>query len=137
MFSYAVVVYSEEKELEVLSEMAISRKEIDWKPAIILSAAYLEKFGILRLREILNSRKINLEKKLENLSLTEVTTFLYGLHQINHKEFTQISQIRKERNKIIHPRGLSIPVFFGEKANKKYKTLVENALKIISSLKTG
>ena len=42
MFSNAVVVYSEEKELEILSEMAITTNEIDWKLAIIISAAYLK-----------------------------------------------------------------------------------------------
>jgi len=133
----AVIVYSPEKELEVLSEMAIKTKEIDWKPVIILSAVYLEKFAIFRLKEILKNRKIKLDKKIENLSLNQVSLFLYGFHQINHKEFTKINQIRRERNRIIHQKDSSIPVFFGDKANKKYKKLVENALEIISSLKTS
>ena len=54
----AILVYSPEKELEVLSEMAISTKEIDWKPALILSAAYLEKIGIVRIAEFLKSGRI-------------------------------------------------------------------------------
>ena len=132
----AVIVYSPEKELEVLSMMAITTKEIDWKPAIILSAAYLEKFGMLRISEFLKNRKIKLCKKLDNLSLNDVSVFLYMLHQINDKEFTQINQIRKERNRIIHPRGTKIPVYFGEKANNKYEKMVENTINIISSLKS-
>ena len=137
MFSNAVVVYSEEKELEILSEMAISTKEIDWKSAIILSAAYLEKIGIVRIAEFLKNRKIKLGKKLDNFSLNDVAIFLYILHQIGDREFTQINQIRKERNRIIHPRGTNIPVYFGEKADNKFKKIVENTIKIISLLKSG
>ncbi len=136
MLSNAVVDYSEEKELEVISEMAFKTKEIDWKPAIILAAAYLEKCGILRINEILKNRKINLGKKLDNFSLNDVSILLYAQHQISDKEFTQISQIRKERNRIIHQRGTSIRVYFGEKVNNKYKKMVENTIKIIHSLKS-
>jgi len=135
MSSNATVIYNEEMELEVFSEMAIKTKEIDWKPAIILSAAYLEKFGVLRISEFLKNRRIKLGKKLDNLSLNDLSVFLYTLHQINDKEFTQINQIRKERNRIIHPRGTRIPVYFGEKTNNKYEKMVENAINIISSLK--
>jgi len=132
----AVVVYSPEKELEVLSMMAITTKEIDWKPAILLSASYLEKFGILKINEFLKNRKIKLGKKLENLTFNDIAIFLYAIHQISDKEFTQINQIRKERNRIIHPRGTLIRVYFGEKANNKYKKMVENTIKIIHSLKS-
>ena len=46
----AILVYSPEKELEVLSSLAEVGDKIDWKPAIILSAAYLETFGIEKLK---------------------------------------------------------------------------------------
>ena len=58
------------------------------------------------------------------------------MHQISDKEYTQINQIRKARNNIIHPRGTTIPIFFGEKANNKYKKMVDNTIKIIQSLKS-
>ena len=128
--------YSEEKELEVLSEMARTTKEIDWKPAIILSAVYLEKFGIMKINEILKHRKIQLGKKLGNFSLNDISILLYALHQISNKEFTQISQIQKERNRIVHRRGEKIPVYYGEKANIKYKKIVDNTIKMIASLKS-
>ena len=129
-------VYSEKRELEVFSEMAIKTKIIDWKAVIILSAAYLEKFGMSKISEFLANRRIKLGKKLDNLSLNEISVFLYILHQITDKEFTQINQIRKARNRIIHPRGTKIPIYFGEKANSKYEKMVENAINIISSLKS-
>lgn len=132
----ATLVYSEEKELEVLSEMAMIAKEIDWKPVIILSCAYLEKFGILNMGDFFKNQKTKLGKKLDNLTLSNIAIFLYAMHQINDKEFTQINQVRKERNRIIHPRSNKIPVYFGEKANAKYKKMVENTIRIISLLKS-
>jgi hypothetical protein len=101
--------------------MAMTAKEIDWKPVIILSCAYLEKFALLNVTEFLKNRKTKLNKKLDNLALNDIAIFLYAMHQINDTEFTQINQIRKERNRIIHPRGNKIPMYFGEKANVKYK----------------
>jgi len=132
----ATLVYSEEKELAVFSEMAMTGKEIDWKPTIILSCAYLEKFGLLNISEFLKNRKTKLGKKLDNLDLNDIAIFLYAMHQINDKEFTQINQIRKERNRIIHSRGTKIPVYFGEKANNKYAKMVENTINIISKMKS-
>ena len=133
----ATLAYNEEKELEVLSEMAMTAKEIDWKPVIILSCAYLKKFGILNMGDFLKNQKTKLGKKLDNLTLSNIAIFLYAMHQINDKEFTQINQIRKERNRIIHPRGTKIPIYFGEKANAKYKKMVENTIRIISLLKSN
>jgi len=114
----------------------MTSKEIDWKPAIILSCAYLEKFCLLKISEFLKNRKTKLGKKLDNLSLNDVAIFLYTMHQISDKEFTQINQIRKVKNRIIHPRRTKIPVYFGEKANNKYRKMVENTIKIIQSLKS-
>jgi hypothetical protein len=128
--------YSEENELVVLSEIIIKAKEINWKPAILLSATYLEKFGIFRISELLRNRKIKPGKKLDGFSLNDVSIFLYALHQINDKEFTQMNQVRKARNRIIHPRNNKNEIYFGEKADKKYGKMVENTIKIISSLKS-
>lgn len=130
------VVYSEEKELGVLSDMAMTAKEIDWKPVIILSCAYLKKFGLLNVSDLLKNQKTKLGKKLDNLTLKNIAIFLYAMHQINDREFTQINQIQKERNRIIHPRGTKTPVYFGEKANNKYSKMVENTINIISTLKS-
>jgi hypothetical protein len=136
MLPNADATYGEIRQLEIFSEMAIKTKEIDWKPAIILSAAYLEKFGISKISEFLKNRRIKLCKKLDKFSLNEISVFLYILHQINDKEFTQINQIQKARNRIINPRGTKIPVYFGEKADNKYEKMVENAINLISSLKS-
>lgn len=130
------VDYSEEKELEILSDMATTAKDIDWKPAIILSCNYLEKYGLLRIREFLKNRKTKLGKKLDNLSLNEISLFLYAMHQIDDKEFTQINQIQKAKNRIIHPKGTINDLFFGKKANNNYKNMIDNAIKIIQSLKS-
>ena len=134
--SNSSVNYSEEKELEVLSEMAINAQEIDWKPAIIISCAYLKKCGLSKLNSFLKHQKTKLGKKFDNLSLNEIAIFLYAMHQINDKEFTQINQIQKAKNRIINPKGTKNILYFGEKANKKFKNLINNAIKIINSLQS-
>lgn len=126
---------TEENELKLLSNMALASNEIDWKPAIILSELYLEKFAKNKVQNIFKNRKLKLHKKIERLGLTEVTLFLYTLHEINSKEFTEINKLQKARHSILHPKKSTEPLFYGEKANKKYKPLIQNAIKVISSLK--
>lgn len=130
----AILVYSPEKELEILASFAEVGKEIDWKPAIILAAAYLEKFGIEKLQRHFKEKTIKLGRKLEHLSLNHVTTLLYGLGLIENKDFTQMGQIWGERINIVHPKR-KLPAYVGEAANKKYGKMVRNALRIIESLK--
>jgi len=98
----AILVYSPEKELEILSSLARDGTKVDWKPAIILAATYLEKFGVERLRRYSKEKTIKLGKELEGLSLYHVTTFLYGLGLIEDKDFSQMTQIRVERNRCMH-----------------------------------
>lgn len=141
----AILVYSPEKELEVLSELASLGEKMDWKPAIILSAAYLEKFGIQKLkgyfkRKSERARKkkekvVELSGRLEDLSLPEVAILLYGLELIKPIFFTHMNQIWRERTKIVHPKG-SLPAYVGEEANKKYGRMIRQALAIIQFLQS-
>jgi len=126
---------NEEQEIKQLSELATTPNKIDWKPAIILSEIYLEKTAKNRLKKILKNRKINLDKKIENLTLKEITLFLYSLHEINSKQFTEINKIRKQKNRIIHPKQSNISTYSGDEANQKFQGLIGNALKIITYLK--
>jgi hypothetical protein len=134
MMSDTIIVYSPEKELEVLSSLAEVGDKVYWKPAIILSAAYLEKFGIEKLKQYFWKKKTEFGKKLENLSLSQAATLLYGLNLIKNGDFTQINQVWSERIRIVHPKG-SLPAYVGKEANRKYGKIITNALKIIESLK--
>jgi len=136
MSSLPDVKFNEEKEIKELSELAMASNKIDWKPAIILSEIYIEKSAKNRLKKILKNRKIKLDKKIERLSLKEVALFLYSLHEINSKQFTEINKIQRQKNRIIHPKQSNkISTWSGDKANKKHQALLENALKIITHLK--
>ncbi len=137
MVSTDALGFCEEKELQSLSDLVLATNEIDWKPAIILSKLYLEKFGKIRLKQIVKNRKIKLDKKIERLSLNEVALFLYTLHEINSKEFTEINKIQSAQNKIVHPKKTSNTIFSGDKANKQYKSLIDIAVQIISRLKNN
>jgi hypothetical protein len=131
----AIFVYSPEKELEVLAQLAEKGDLVDWKPAIIMAAAYLEKVGIRKLKKHFESKRIPLSGRLEGLSLNDVSTFLYGLELIDEKFFTWMTQIWSERTDIVHQR-VTLPAYIGDEANKKYGNMTRNALEIIDFLKS-
>jgi hypothetical protein len=130
----AILVYSPEKELEVLSKLAEKGDQVDWKPAIILASAYLEKYGIDRLIIHFKSRKIAFAKKLVKLSLPDVAVLLYGLELIPEKYFTWIDNIWHERLVIIHQKR-EMPVYVGNEANEKYRAIIARALEVLKFLK--
>jgi hypothetical protein len=130
----AILVYSPEKELEVLSSLAEVGDKIDWKPAIILSAAYLETFGIKKLKRYFELKKVQLGELLKRLSLSKVANLLKSNDLINEKQFSKMKQIWSERNDIVHPKGI-LPAYVGGEANKKYGKMIGEALKIIEYLK--
>lgn len=119
----------------MLAQLAEKGDLVDWKPAIILAAAYLERFGIDRLKRQFKDRNIKLNRRLENLSLNEVAIFLYGLDLIYEKFFTWITQIWSERIDIVHQKR-TLRAYVGDKANKKYSEMIRNALEIITFLKS-
>lgn len=135
-FSFdAFLVYSPEKELEVLAKLAEKGDLVDWKPAIVLAAAYLEKAGIDKLKNTFEPRKINPQEKLEKLRFHEVTLFLYGLWVIDEKVYDWMNRIWKERVKIIHQKEIQ-PNYIGKEANKTYGEMMAKALEILKFLKS-
>ena len=130
-----IQVYSPEKELAVLVQLAEKGDQVDWKPAIILAAVYLERSSAARLKRHFEGRKITLSSKLDRLSLNDLATFLYGLELISEKYFTWMTQIWSERIDIVHPRG-TLPAYVGNEANEKYGEMIRQALEIMSFLKS-
>jgi hypothetical protein len=135
IISDAILVYSPEKELDVLSKLAEKGNQADWKPAIILASAYLEKYGIEKLKEHFKSKKIPLADRFKKLSLSDVEVLLYGLELIPEKYFTWIDQIWHERCDIIHPKG-ELPAYVGKEANEKYRGMIDRALEVLKFLKS-
>ena len=118
----------------MLSQLAEQRK-VDWKPAIVFATAYLEKAGIDNLKKEFEGRKASLRGCLENLSLNEVAFFLYGLKIVNEKYFTWMTQVWKERIKVVHQKG-ELHAYVGDEANKKYCGMIKRALEVLKFLKT-
>ncbi len=130
----AILVYSPEKELQVLTALARIGDKLDWKPAIILSATYLEKFGFEKLQRFFKQNKMKQDKKLEDLRLHGVANCLLKYELINQESFDVIDKIRKERNAIVHQKK-RLPVYVGSQANEKYELMIRKAIKIIEDLK--
>lgn len=130
----AILVYSPEKELEVLARLANDGKEVDWKPAIIFSATYIEKLGIQKLKRYIEGKGITIDEKVEDLTLFKVASFLHEFGLIDHNDFTHINEIRKERNSMVHQKESNI-AYVGESANEKYEKMKNNALRIITALR--
>jgi hypothetical protein len=101
-----------------------------------LAAAYIERYGIERLKKNFQGRDIELGGKLDRYSLQEVALVLYSLGSIESKTYTQMIEIWRERTKIVHPE--SAPPkgnFLGHDANRKYGKMIKNALRIVRVLK--
>jgi len=128
-------IYSPEKELQVLAKLAKEGKHVDWKPAIILAATYVEKYGIERLQKFFEGKEVDLSGKFETFSLSDVSILLYGLNLIDSKTYTHMNQIWCERRSIIHQKG-RIPKgdYLGDEANTKYTPMLRNATQIIRTL---
>lgn len=135
-FSFSAhLIYSPEKELQVLAKLATEGKQVDWKPAIILAATYLEKYGVERLRKLFKGKKVELSGKFEAFSLSDVSILLYGLNLIDSKTYTHMNQIWGERIKIVHSKGKTPKGdYLGDEANTKYAPMLKNALQIIRIL---
>jgi hypothetical protein len=132
----AFLVYSPEAEIEHLAKNAVIGKEIDWKPAIILSATYLEKFGIEKLLRHFEGKAIQPKSILQrNLQLPEVALLLYGLGLIPEKHYTNMTQISSARRDAVHMVGKTSKNYLGEEANKIYGKMIQDTLEIIASLK--
>jgi hypothetical protein len=130
----ANLVYSPEKELQILSKLAEQGDHVDWKPAIILASTYLEKYGIEKLKQFFTDKKITLAGRFENMSLSDVEVFLYGLNLLPEKYFTWIDQVWHERCNIIHQKG-ELPSYVGNEANKKYGGMLDRSLEVLQYLK--
>jgi len=128
----ASLIYSPEAELEVLARLATGGKQVDWKPAIVLAAAYLERYGAERLKRFFAEREIPLKNMFDRASLPEISAVLYGLGLIKPKVWTLLDRIWHERLDIVHPE--SVPYrgdYLGNKANKKYSVMIKESIRIM------
>jgi len=131
-----ILVHSQEAEIEALAGNAKIGKEINWKPAIILSATYLEELGIDRLNRYFGKKETKKTgKMLQEQSLPLVADLLYGLDLVNEQSYCQMKEIWKERIKIVHPAGRIPREYVGQEANRKCQRMIHNALRIIQSLR--
>jgi hypothetical protein len=128
-------IYSPEKELEVLARLATEGKQVDWKPAIVLAAAYLEGYGAVKLKNFFEQKETKFKERFDRVSLPEINMFLYGLGLIKSEIWKQMNTIWKERLNIVHPKGM-VPEgdYLGREANKRYAPMIKKAVEIMKIL---
>lgn len=82
----------------IILETCIDNKE--WFKGIVLSTAFFEGVGRLVLEESLEG-KIEL-RRLKFCSLDQIILLLFSSGHIDQKTYTQMMEVKKYRNKIVH-----------------------------------
>lgn len=116
-----------------ISTLTTAIETSDWFTAIVLSATQLERHGYLAIKDYLKSLKANAkmtEKILKRIHLYEISEFLLAIEKIDDEEHKTIKELNEERNKFLHRRETK-RYARGTEAQKKYRPLVEEAIRIL------
>jgi hypothetical protein len=93
--------------LLVRSPLKALREAIDnkrWFEGIAMSAVFLEYLGIDKLMEYLRQKQIPIKReRFQKFSLEMITDLLFDFEIIDNSIHSKMVEVRKERNKIIHP----------------------------------
>ena len=120
---------------EVIDE-AIGRK--DWLSAYSNAIAYFEMWGYWLLVYYCRNEKLYIKKRIEDLSVSNLTLVLYLLKLIDQNTFTKMTEAIRKRNAILHAgsKGES-KRFLGENEQEEAIKVLENAKYCIDKLKEG
>lgn len=105
----------------------------DWFTAIVISAIQLERHGYLRMNEYFEKIGLKsqiIKKLMHNQNMRAIGGFLLLSEQINGEELATMLNINTERNKFVH-RSEKGKSKHGREAQKQYKPLVEEAIRIL------
>jgi len=113
--------------------MERARDDRNWFKAIVFSAIQLKRYGYLAIKEYFEHLKVNAEvvdKLLKRIHLIQIAEYLLAIGKINSEEFETIKQINEERNSFMHRRDTK-RFQRGKDADRKYKPLVNKAIRIL------
>lgn len=75
-------------------------KKGEWFKGIILSSAFFEHFGSLKLRE--NFQGSISDDKIRNFNLGELIVFLFGLKLLTQNGYSKIMRVKNKRDDLAH-----------------------------------
>lgn len=97
----------------------------EWFKGIVLSAAFFEHFGSLRLRN--HFQGTISEDKIKNLTLMEIIIFLFGLKLIAQPSYTKMIRVKEKRNDLVHEP-------FTKVDPEEAKHLIQDAIECLKEL---
>jgi hypothetical protein len=132
----------EEKELkkaptpEEVIDKAIQNE--DWVSAFSNAVSYFEHWGYWKLSWYCIEEDIHVERKIENISISNLTLILYLLKLIDTNTFSKMQKTINERNKLVHPilRGQGVN-YKDTKNRDRAVEILEDAKYCINKLKEG
>jgi len=110
---------------EILQD-AIDKGE--WFKGMVLSAAFFEHFGSLKLKNHFQGRIS--EGKIDGLGLSEIIIFLFGLKLISQTAYAKMIEVKDKRNDLVHKP-------FTEVKSEEARRLVQNAIECLKELEVA
>lgn len=100
----------------VVEELENSIKNQRWFEGIVLSASYYESLAVEKIDQYLKSKGKSIDvKKFKRFYLHRLLIFLYSHSMIAEKEYSQMIELNKTRDKIVHREEQSIDPIYAEK----------------------
>lgn len=103
---------------------ALAKKE--WFKGIVLSATYLEHFGLEKLSSHFKG-KISTER-LKRLSLESIITLLFGCGLIDQNTYSRMIEIKDTRNTFVHQPWANVTI-----SDKEGETILKKALQCLEA----
>lgn len=109
-------------------QLAVSERE--WEKGIALSAAYLETYGLHKIKEffMIDNRDIN-EESFESLTFNQISFMLCALGVINKKTYKHMQQVKRMRDKLTRYRVLAPKLY-----RKQCQSLIRKSMYILATL---
>jgi hypothetical protein len=98
----------------------------EWFKGIVLSATYLEHFGLERLRDYFKGKITN--QRLKHLSLESIITLLFGCGLIDQNTYSRMIEIKDARNQFVHQPWANVTM-----TEKESETLLNKALQCLEA----
>lgn len=111
-----------------LKTLQLALAERDWLKGIVLSAAYLETYGLWKIKELLTVNGHELyDESLEKLNFNQILMLLRALRLIDNKTSRNMQRLKRLRNRLIK-KNIYFPILHEKILADRYLLLVEDTI---------